>query len=224
MCLSLEKREKAKTYRNSQRERLSSLLEYPGFYVAIYMDPRYVSLIKDQEDAKEKAKEFVVEVHQRLENLKGREEHVVNSVEQENIVVDLSSEDEDEFNKFLSEKNKEMAVERLNNTPNRSIINMLDEYLINLVPLYKKENVISYWESKKTLMPDLFDLAMTVLAIPATQCSVERDFSALKYCLNPLRYDLTNNIIDDVMRMHCNSELVGELSDELLFKQTNVQT
>ena len=44
-----------------------------------------------------------------------------------------------------------------------------------------------YWEQFKENKQKLYELSQVVLAAPATQVSVERAFSGLKYVLLPLR-------------------------------------
>lgn len=42
-------------------------------------------------------------------------------------------------------------------------------------------------------------LAKVVFAVPATQVGVERLFSSLKFVLSNLRYNLNENIVDDIL-------------------------
>jgi len=48
-------------------------------------------------------------------------------------------------------------------------------------------DVLLYWESKKELHPQLFQLAEVVNGTPMTQVSVERCFSNLKFIVSALR-------------------------------------
>ena len=65
-------------------------------------------------------------------------------------------------------------------------------------------DVLLYWESKKELHPQLFQLAEVVNGTPMTQVSVERCFSNLKFIVSALRGRLGEDIIDDVLVVRCN--------------------
>jgi hypothetical protein len=52
-------------------------------------------------------------------------------------------------------------------------------------------NILQYWELKKTAEPELHTISQVILAIPSTQVSVERAFSALALILTYLRTRVT---------------------------------
>ncbi|KYN08223.1 hypothetical protein ALC62_00798 [Cyphomyrmex costatus] len=70
--------------------------------------------------------------------------------------------------------------------------------------LKSKENILQFWKKNKRSMPDLYKLANIVLAVPSTKVSVERLFSSLKYILSPLRSNLNENIINDILLIRAN--------------------
>lgn len=45
---------------------------------------------------------------------------------------------------------------------------------------------MDFWIENKSLHPELYELAMVVLAVPPTQVSVERSFFELKFILSDL--------------------------------------
>lgn len=45
----------------------------------------------------------------------------------------------------------------------------------------------------------LYPLSLTSLAVPATQVSVERLFSGLKFILSPLRTNMGPELLDEIM-------------------------
>lgn len=59
------------------------------------------------------------------------------------------------------------------------IASLLDAYLREAC-LKGSENVLSYWAAMAVTNPDLLKLAMSVIALPVTQVSVERAFSCFK--------------------------------------------
>lgn len=66
-------------------------------------------------------------------------------------------------------------------------------------------NLIEYWQAKKYSYPFLRKLALIVHAVPATQVSVERAFSALKIILTDLRCNLSERTLRSLMFVKLNS-------------------
>lgn len=64
-------------------------------------------------------------------------------------------------------------------------------------------NLLKYWEKKKFLWSSLRELAV-VHAVPATQVSVERVFSALRLVLSDLRCNLSDDILKTIMFIKLN--------------------
>lgn len=65
------------------------------------------------------------------------------------------------------------------------IIDAISKYELSISGLRMKscESVHAFWENKKSEFGMLHEIASIVFAIPPTQASVERNFSALKYML-----------------------------------------
>ncbi|KYQ47162.1 hypothetical protein ALC60_13794 [Trachymyrmex zeteki] len=70
--------------------------------------------------------------------------------------------------------------------------------------LKTKESILEFWENKKLTMPELYKLSKIILAAPATQVSVERLFSALKFILSLLRSNLSKELVNDILVVRCN--------------------
>jgi hypothetical protein len=62
-----------------------------------------------------------------------------------------------------------------------------------------KENILNFWLKKQISDPQLYSLACIILATPATQVSVERLFSSLKFVLSALRTNLNDDIVEDIL-------------------------
>lgn len=67
-----------------------------------------------------------------------------------------------------------------------------------------KTNVLKYWSEKRFTHPLLYKLSSIVLGVPASQVSVERCFSVLKYILSDYRTRLGHDILQDIMIIHLN--------------------
>lgn len=70
-------------------------------------------------------------------------------------------------------------------------------------------DLMEYWNEKKYVFPWLRKLACIVHAVPATQVSVERAFSALKLVLGDLRYNLSEEKLAAIMMLKLNSSLIS---------------
>ncbi len=74
----------------------------------------------------------------------------------------------------------------------------------------RKVNILKWWEEKKIEHPELYEVAIVVHAIPSTQVSVERLFSALRFVMHHLRGNLSSQMIEDLVLILNNSHLVKE--------------
>lgn len=63
----------------------------------------------------------------------------------------------------------------------------------------KETNVLQYWLERKNVNPVLFHLSQIVLSVPATQVSVERLFSSLKFILSPQRSQMSETLLNDIL-------------------------
>jgi hypothetical protein len=93
---------------------------------------------------------------------------------------------------------------------------MIEEYDQLTDPIPAIINIVQWWESKTLIWPELHELALIVTAIPATQVSVERLFSALRFILRPQRFNLSSQNVDDIVFLHTNADLVREVAEGLL--------
>lgn len=73
------------------------------------------------------------------------------------------------------------------------------------------ENILGYWEGQKS-NKDLYDLAITVLATPATQVTVEKAFSGLAKILTPLRTRLSKETLNKIRIIKLNKELCDSVT------------
>lgn len=68
-------------------------------------------------------------------------------------------------------------------------------------------NVLEYWHAKRYSNPILYKLAVVVHAVPATQVSVERCFSVLKFILNDYRSCMRSDTLENLMLLKLNAGL-----------------
>ncbi|KYN19991.1 hypothetical protein ALC57_07762 [Trachymyrmex cornetzi] len=122
-----------------------------------------------------------------------------------NTTLAISDSDVDKIETLM----KEFEQKRKRRTKSPSCLIDIRNYLnsfFQLPRLKSKENILQFWKKNRRSMPDLYKLASIVLAVPSTQVSVERLFSSLKYILSPLRSDLNENIINDILLIRANAK------------------
>lgn len=77
-------------------------------------------------------------------------------------------------------------------------------------------NVYEYWMQRKSTHPDLHAVAMVLLAVPATQVSVERAFSALSLVLSDHRITLGEDILSDILIIKLNRVVYDAILPDLV--------
>jgi len=196
-------REKSRVNKYGQ-ETLPALFDYPGFKAAILFDPRLMSILT--EDDVNEAKAYLKGVWKRLEKVQGEAE--ADGLTLDSGDAGASDDDEDDFSAFMRNKNNERIHRE--GSKEAQIDSLLNLYVRTTKSLPLKANIIEYWETQKTAQPELYALATTVLAIPATQVSVERLFSSLAFILGPLRNNLGSQRVDDLLLLHANDDVAKE--------------
>lgn len=71
-------------------------------------------------------------------------------------------------------------------------------------------DLIQYWKKKSESFPAVWPLARVVLAIPATQCSIERDFNLFNGILTKARSNLTGQNVTQILMIRTNPELIAK--------------
>lgn len=80
--------------------------------------------------------------------------------------------------------------------------------------LSSMESVIQYYSNLKKTDPMLYSLAQVALAVPCTQVSAERSFSALGLILTDKRMRLSDKNLSNVLFVKQNSELFGKVCNK----------
>lgn len=74
----------------------------------------------------------------------------------------------------------------------------------NPKPIALDRDIMEYWEEKKFVFPNLYQLAKVVHSVPATEVSVERAFSALRLVLTDLRCNISTETLQKIMFVKLN--------------------
>lgn len=192
----------------SMQAREIKLLKNDVVLEAIYIDRRLNVLLNDQQC--EKAKSLLKETYQKIQKLNQTAETVnvegnseVNQQSNYTIAVPSTSQETSTLEILLmrAERARGSARQR------RSFDMCLNELVVGpRVPI--NESILNHWNNVAALNSDLATVANTVLAAPATQVSVERLFSSLKFILNPLRSNLSQRLLRDIMLIRENKDLI----------------
>lgn len=200
----------------SMTEREQTLLANKAFLPAIFLDPRLKIILSNEESIT--AKKLIKDVYQQL--LKVCPDR--SSEPQDDTKVGLAIPDHSRGSiavwpvSSCSDNNYEadlMTLESIlketQNSPRSFLLDidtLLNEYL-SIPRLAITENVLEFWSSK---LPNnvLADLAQIIFAAPATQVTVERLFSTLKFILTPLRNRLLDQNVKNIILIKCNQDLL----------------
>lgn len=74
------------------------------------------------------------------------------------------------------------------------------------------QHAIEYWAERKSLQNDLYELSVITNAVPMTQVSVERAFSALAFILNPYRNSLAPDTLENILLIKLNKDVFLRIS------------
>eukprot|EP00102_Acyrthosiphon_pisum_P020119 XP_016657329.1 PREDICTED: uncharacterized protein LOC107882845 [Acyrthosiphon pisum] len=120
-------------------------------------------------------------------------------------ITENNQESEDPFEQFLSSQSS--VLSQLSTTSNltEAISTILDKFN-NVQRVSHTVKIIEYWETQKVHWPELYQLASVALAVPATQVSVERSFSGLKFIVSDLRASLDPDVLEAIMIIRCNEQ------------------
>lgn len=81
-----------------------------------------------------------------------------------------------------------------------------------------KQDIISYWSVQKNKHKHLYELAKCIYSIPPTEVDIERDFSLLNFVFTNRRANLSEEHLNEVMRIHLNKDLFFVVKEEELLK------
>lgn len=74
-----------------------------------------------------------------------------------------------------------------------------------------KYDTWKHWTDRKDSHPELSEVALTIMTVPATQVSVERAFSALALVLSPARTKLSAPNLANILLIKLNEELLHKI-------------
>lgn len=175
-------------------KRRVSIIENPAMNAAIYLDPRFNGLLNVEK--RNEAAEFLQKLWIRLRNLNGHgqknhiDEHFdVYCSESKLDFIDMSIDAD--LLAFVQNTDVRFSKTGALLSADEDIIKtqLIDFYQTKTIETYPKgESILAYWSTAVRFeYPALYELSQILLSVPATQVSVERSFSALRFVLNDYR-------------------------------------
>ncbi|XP_036347217.1 uncharacterized protein LOC118756567 [Rhagoletis pomonella] len=115
-----------------------------------------------------------------------------------------SENESDDFELMLSQLDANRNSDYVSGPNSSEIIRPLLVAFANQRRQERSIDVLQYWKNESLRKPHLAQLAKIVLAVPATQVSVERLFSGLKFIMPPTRANLSSNVVDSISLIRTN--------------------
>lgn len=175
----------SKIFTNMQ-SRHDVLVEIPVMLAAVYLDPRYNVMLNSSQKAT--AENFLEVLYRRIQV------NDIDPTQQQQPDMNLVQNDD------LSLDEITLLIQQVRSRTGQNDVLPIntDSMTIDIKQLIRDFNdteqtsksIIEYWEEKKTSKPELYQVVTVLFAIPSTQSSVERAFSALALILTPLLYDI----------------------------------
>lgn len=185
---------------SEMKARKELLSNNPVLNAAVFLDPRYQKVMPDQN--KENAIKYLEHLNEKLESL---DAIVRDNAEQTNL-------ESDEFAAFLNtvygQTNGNQIVDENQTQPRiteETIRTKLKNFIGSSISI--DSCIFEYWENNRHTQPELYKLASIVHAVPPTQTTVERAFSAMALVLTPLRTNLFDNILENILMLRLNREI-----------------
>jgi hypothetical protein len=102
------------------------------------------------------------------------------------------------------------------NKSKNGFLNVIEKYESSVTRLHHKESVLQFWEKNKSTLPELYEVASVYFSIPPTQATVERTFSVLGFIFNNRRYNLSEGMLEHIMKIKMNKDLAQVVFEEEL--------
>jgi hypothetical protein len=179
------------------------LFESSAFSAAIFLDPRFhnANFQEFTEDMKIRAENHLVQTWERM--------ILLNPELQPKSNPNMCQTNNGTWSKLKERMNARYGTTSIQSVQGQKIKDKILS-LRNMPELDIEANLLDYWESKKH-EKELYALSRVVLAVPATQVSVERAFSALALVLTKHRSRLNKEILNDILVLKNNSDIFDNI-------------
>lgn len=202
--LKLNRQENQDLSRNIliQMSRYQTLLfDNPVMASAIYLDPRFQRALTVNQ--KILAVHFLSGLHIKLNRM---DTNTQNEHHQNNS-NNLECDSDDELDNYLNSMNSSARISIDNNIT--GIERKLKDFDGTRMSLQCK--VLDYWNEHKEVHPEMYKLSCVIFAVPATQSSVERAFSAFALILTSRRTPLSDKNLQNILLIRLNRDIYSKM-------------
>lgn len=183
------------------KQRKTALLDHPAMLCAIFLDPRVHKELEREGDSAVQIAKIA------LTNLNAR----ISSSKTKNSAQNVSNQD----NSLEEYFDTQVQIERNDEQSQRTeFMESLDHFhrSIHYMKLEPKQTILEFWEENKSLFPALYEVACIINAIPPSQATVERAFSALKYIFTEHRTRLDQDRLENLLMIKLNPDLAESVN------------
>lgn len=160
-------------------EKEKIILNNPVLVSAIYLDPRFKFLLNPAQNELARIHLKALYDHTQKFNQKPFEISNIKQEKEEIIASPSASSDLADYLKILEAKQKQENPTDIDQ--HKAYYEIENFHQTRLEP---HTNIMEYWTMRRDEYPSLYNLAKIVNATPASQISVDKVFSALKYIIN----------------------------------------
>lgn len=188
----------------AMNDRREALLGNPLINATLFLDPRCKQFMSPGKKAL--AVKYLSDLHRRRNVLDNSNQPTTSDIDNDinNIMQSLlnSSIDDDANGNNQTELPTEPAT--------KSIEQMLCEFGDTQIEF--ANDLFVFWETQKMLNPELYKLATVIFSVSPSQATIERAFSSLPIILSPLRNQLGNKTLENLLIARLNRELFEKIT------------
>ncbi|XP_055593713.1 uncharacterized protein LOC129744950 [Uranotaenia lowii] len=195
------------------KTRLASLRDSWAFRMALYLDPRfnYFGSKVFTNDEKVRIQETIIDTFDRIKKLEPSKS---------SQLIDTKSETASlpKHNNF-----DEFFTSMFGGTPGPSAESSSAQSTffkqLKALDVEPRQNMMfnpfQHWLNRKHTHPELYQVAMVVLAVPSNQVTVERSFSALGLVLSERRTELAEDTLSNILLIKLNKDVYEKILPDL---------
>ncbi|XP_062703027.1 uncharacterized protein LOC115256375 [Aedes albopictus] len=180
-------------------DRLVKLKSSQAFQMALFVDPRlnFLNSKLFNEDEKLHIQTCIKDTWNRIRRLKPSPSE---------MSANNSSNSNSQFDDFVTELYGGTLSKTANDATDSSFVQQLKA--LEAEPRQDHTfDVFKHWVKRRESHPELFEVAMVVVATPSNQISVERSFSALALILTSHRVGLGQDALEDILIIKLNRDI-----------------
>lgn len=184
-------------------EREKCLMKGECIVSAVFLDPRFKMYLNQEKCTM--ARVHIISAYKRLCSIPNHE--IQNIIRQTYVPEPLSDTDmsDQPFEKMLEARFGRCGGDESQLTHSERFERELHDYdVTHRSRLPVKAKILDFWKEIGPKFPLLKYVSTVILAAPATQVSVERCFSTLKYVLSDLRTSLSEQKLEDILLIKIN--------------------